>query len=339
MIQLNYPEMLQQIKMSIFTGDHSGIYSLACAVACIAMSFSLITWYNKMINDPYGRLDVRAIVRALIVLFLTCNFYSFVLVPLDSMTHLIAKGITATVDGDRDGIVGKVNELFASVEEHDKQNSLTGQFEQETEGMQSSTDVDGLSYESSAIAESIVEAAIEKNEKPGFFKRLWSGVKGFVSARIGTVINNVGSILSALLSFIVKIMQYILYAVSSVYLILLGLIGPFAFAFSLMPGFHNNISTWLARYIQISFWIPVTAFVDMVNIKIKGAMMTAMWSAAFVERFAYPVHLIVMDLVTLICLLAVPSIASWVITSAGASDANRNIAQTAQKAAMIAGKL
>ena len=133
-------------------------------------------------------------------------------------------------------------------------------------------------------------------------------------------------------------MQYVLYAVSSVYLIILGLIGPFAFALSLMPGFQNNIRTWLARYIQISFWIPVTAFVDMVNIKIKGAMVSAMWNAAFIERFAYPIHLIVFDVVTLVCLLGVPSLASWVITSAGASDVNRNIAQTAQKAAMLAGK-
>lgn len=337
MIQLNYPEMLQEIKVSIFTGDHSGIYSLACAVACIAASFALIAWYNKMMNDPFGRLDVRSVIRTLIVLFLTCNFYSFVLMPLDSITYTITKGITASVDSDRDGIVGKVNELYASVEEHDKQ-SLVGQFEEEMGRESSPTDLDGLSYETSAIAESLVEAAIEKGEKPGFFKRFWSGVKGFVSAKIGLVVNNLGSILSVIISVLVKLMQYILYAVSTVYLIILGLLGPFAFAFSLIPGFQNNVRTWLARYIQISFWIPVTAFVDFINIKIKGAMVNALWNAAFVERFAYPLHLIVFDLVTLICLLGVPSIAAWVITSAGASDVNRTITQTAQKAAMIAGK-
>ena len=337
MIQLNYPEMLQDIKMSIFSGDHSGIYSLACAVACIAASFSLITWYNKMMNDPFGRLDVRSVVRTVFVLFLTCNFYSFVLMPLDGITHTVAKAITASVDSDRDGVFGKINELYAAAEEHDKE-SLTGQFEEEMGRESSSTDLDGLSYETSAIAESIVESAIEKGEKQGFFKRLWYGVKGFVSAKIGQAVNNLGSILSALLSIIVKLVQYVLYAVSSVYLIILGLIGPFAFALSLMPGFQNNIRTWLARYIQISFWIPVTAFVDMVNIKIKGAMVSAMWNAAFIERFAYPIHLIVFDVVTLVCLLGVPSLASWVITSAGASDVNRNIAQTAQKAAMLAGK-
>ena len=103
-IKLNYPDMLQQIKLSIFTGDHSAIYSMACAVACIAASFSLITWYNKMLNDPYGRLDMRAVVRTLIVLFLTCNFYSFVLVPFDSITHTVTKAISASVDKDPSGL-------------------------------------------------------------------------------------------------------------------------------------------------------------------------------------------------------------------------------------------
>ena len=39
-MKLNYPEMLQNIKMSIFTGDHSAVYSLACAIACIAAMVS-----------------------------------------------------------------------------------------------------------------------------------------------------------------------------------------------------------------------------------------------------------------------------------------------------------
>lgn len=227
MIELNYPEMLQQIKLSIFTGDHSAIYSLARSIACIAASFALITWYNKMINDPYGRFDMRAIIRTMIVLLLTCNFYSFVLVPVDYLTHAVTKGITASVDGDRDGIFGMINELYAAVEAHQQQNSLAGRFEEETGKAQAATEVDGLSYESSAITESIVEATIEKGEKPGLLERLWAGAKGFAGARVGMVLNNVGNVLSAMLSVVVKLMQYILYAVSSVYLMILGLIGPF----------------------------------------------------------------------------------------------------------------
>ena len=37
-MRLNYPELFQNIKMSIFTGDHSAIYSLACSTACLPLS-------------------------------------------------------------------------------------------------------------------------------------------------------------------------------------------------------------------------------------------------------------------------------------------------------------
>ena len=199
-IKLNYPDMLQQIKLSIFTGDHSAIYSMACAVACIAASFSLITWYNKMLNDPYGRLDMRAVIKTVIVLFLTCNFYSFVLVPFDSITHTVTKAVSATVDNDNSGLWGKVNEIYSSIEEKSKKETLTGQFEEEMSNNSSTTTVESLSYETSAVAESLAEATIQEGKKPGFFKRVWAGIKGFVSGKVGSVLNNVGNIISALIS-------------------------------------------------------------------------------------------------------------------------------------------
>ena len=104
MIQFNYPEMMQEIKMQIFTADHSAIYSLACAVACIAASFGIIDWYNRMMNEPYGRLDMAAVIKTGAVLMLTCSFYTTVLTPIDYVTHLITKGICAAVDTDRDGM-------------------------------------------------------------------------------------------------------------------------------------------------------------------------------------------------------------------------------------------
>lgn len=337
-IKLNYPDMLQQIKLSIFTGDHSAIYSMACAVACIAASFSLITWYNKMLNDPYGRLDMRAVIKTVIVLFLTCNFYSFVLVPFDSITHTVTKAVSASVDKDNSGLWGKVNEIYSSIEEKSKKETLTGQFEEEMSNNSSTTTVESLSYETSAVAESLAEATIQEGKKPGFFKRVWAGIKGFVSGKVGSVLNNIGNIISALISIIVKLVQYILLAVSSIYLIILGLIGPFVFALSLMPGFGNNISVWIARYIQISFWCPMAGLIDYVNFKLKDAMFTAFWTAPNVAQLGFPLHLIVMDLVTLICLLAVPQMASWIISGSGASDVNRGIATTAQKGAMLLGK-
>ncbi len=337
-IHLNYPDMLQQIKLSIFTGEHSAVYSMACAVACMAASFSLITWYNKMMNDPYGRLDMRAVVRTIIVLLLTCNFYSWVLVPFDSVTHTVTKAVSASVDQDASGFWGAVNQVYSAIEEKARKETLAGQFEEEMAGNGANTSVEGLSFETTGVAESLAEAAIQEARPVGVFRRVWAGMSGFVSAKAGTVLNHTGNIISGLLSILVKLVQYVLLAVSNVYLIVLGLIGPFVFALSLMPGFDNNISVWVARYIQISFWCPMAALVDFVNFKLKDAMFAAFWTAPDAAQMGFPLHLIVMDVVTLVCLLAVPQMASWVIAGSGASDVNQGIASFARKGAMLLGK-
>ena len=339
MTKLNYPEMLQSIKMYIFTGDHSAVYSLACAIACMAAMVSLLWWYNKMLNDPYGRLDMRSIIRTAIVLFLTCNFYSFVLVPFDSITHYVAKAITASVDKDAAGLSGRILDALGETERKNREESLGGQFEEEMSRSSSITSEDsGLSGETSFVLESLAESAIEGGKKQNIFQKAWNVVKTAVSVKVGGVVNSVTTVLSWLISIVVKIVQYLLLAVSSVYLIVLGFIGPFVFAFSLMPGFGNNISTWVARYIQISFWIPMSAIVDYVNFQVKDALVVEFWRAGLGARMAFPLHMIVIDVVLLIALLAIPSIASWVITSAGASDVNRSIATAAQKGAMLLGK-
>jgi hypothetical protein len=84
-MELNYVEVMEEIKRSVFTGDHSSIYMLACGVGCITALISLIWWYNKMLNDPFGRLDVSAVIKSCAVLLLTCNFihsYSCLLTTL-----------------------------------------------------------------------------------------------------------------------------------------------------------------------------------------------------------------------------------------------------------------
>ena len=339
MAALNYPQMLQDVKMSLFTGNHSAIYSLSCAVACIAASFALITWYNKMLNDPYGRLDMRAVIRTLIVLFLTCNFYSFVLVPFDHVTYLVTRGLSASVDEKhKEGY--DVKEVIRQIEASRGEETLTGKLVREMEGQVSDVSADsGITYGSSSIMDSETELKINDKPKKGLAKRIWQTIKDVVSGWFAIPLVGIGTILSGLISIIVKIVQWLLLAVSSVYLIILGLIGPFVFALSLIPGFDRNIHTWIARYIQISFWCPMAALVDYVNYKLTSAMVVSLFNASFASKGSYALHLILLEGVTLICLLGVPSMASWVISSAGASDLNRNIASAAKKAAMIATKL
>ena len=337
-MELSYIELLDGIKAELFTGDNSGIYMLVCAAACICASFSLIGWYSSMMNDPYAQLDISAVIRTFAILLLICNFYSLVLVPFDFLTTTLTRGLTAYVDHDTSGMTGQIGAIMESVENSLDSGTLAGEFQTSVAAETVDTaDGSGFSYGSNSVMESQAESEINSPGRESFWKTCWNTIKMAATFTLGTPVEHFSTALSWMISIFVKVAQYILLAVSNIYLIILGLVGPFVFAVSLLPGFGGNISAWIARYMQISFWVPVAALVDFVNFKMKDALVEYFWSAADAGKFAAPVHLIVLDAVTLICLFAVPSLCSWIVSSAGASDVNRAIVSTAAKAMMMKG--
>ena len=335
-MMMNYLEMLDSIKWGIFTGEMGGLYMLARGIACICACVSLIWWYNKYMNDPFAQLDIRSIIKALAILALTWNFYTLVLMPFDHLTTAVTRGITAFVDCDRQGLDERYAELMRSIEEDRKTTTLQGEFEQMMQNEVADTTVtSGMSFGTSSYMESIAEETVSKGEDMGFWENLWESIKMGATMIFSVPISNSTSILSWVITLLAKIVQYILMAVSSVFLIILGLVGPFSFALALMPGFTGNIRTWLARYIQISFWIPLASMVDFVNFKMRDMMISFFWTSTDVWKFAAPTHLIILDIVTIICLLAVPSMSSWVISGSGGGGVMRSAINTAAKAFML----
>jgi hypothetical protein len=44
--------------------------------------------------------------------------------------------------------------------------------------------------------------------------------------------------------------------------VVLSLIGPFAFALSLLPGFSDNIKHWVAHYVHVAMYVPLSLLVS-----------------------------------------------------------------------------
>ena len=331
----NYIDMIIKLKEQFFTGDNSGIYSLACAIACICAAFTLIIWYNQMMNDPWGMFDLKGIIHIILPLFLVCNFNTLVLGPVDGLTSIVCKGITASVSQNRESLQAKISGAYASVENAIKGNTMRGQFEEMVESGSSQTSLDnGASGNSNAVFESNVETAIDEGEKPGFWKKVWGAIKGGVQDAMGFPYKAISTILSWAMSCIVDLVRFLLTISSGVYLIILGLLGPFIFAFAPISSFNAGISNWFARYIQISFWIPVCSIVDYINIHMKSELLTVFAQNNLIEKMVFPTFfLIFLDIATLAMLLAVPTISSWIIESDGAGQASSKMANTAKKAA------
>lgn len=336
----NYIDMIIKLKEQFFTGDNSGIYSLACAIACICAAFTLIIWYNQMMNDPWGMFDLKGIIHIILPLFLVCNFNTLVLGPVDGLTSIVCKGITASVSQNRESLQAKINGAYASVENAIKGNTMRGQFEEMVESGSSQTSLDnGASGNSNAVFESNVETAIDEGEKPGFWKKVWGAIKGGVQDAMGFPYKAISTILSWAMSCIVDLARFLLQILSGVYLIVLGLIGPFVCAFSILPTFRGNIMSWLARYVQISFWAPMCSLIDFINFKMKDNLLDVFAMNNLVEQMVLPtVFLLFLDFATIAMILSVPTLCSWIITSSGASGIVGQTASVAQKASRVFGK-
>ena len=57
------------------------------------------------------------------------------------------------------------------------------------------------------------------------------------------------------------------------FLVVLSILGPIAFAFSVWDGFHSTLSAWFSRYIQIYLWLPVSDLFSTILAKIQILML------------------------------------------------------------------
>jgi conjugative transposon TraJ protein len=71
--------------------------------------------------------------------------------------------------------------------------------------------------------------------------------------------------ISFLIKYLLSIFFEILYfaaalcidTIRTFHLVVLAILGPFAFAFSCFPGFEQSVTNWLAKYINIFLWLPI----------------------------------------------------------------------------------
>lgn len=83
--------------------------------------------------------------------------------------------------------------------------------------------------------------------------------RGFLAVFMGSA--NMLNIGTGLFLFLKKIIGDVLAVLSQLYLLVLALIGPFAFAFGIIPSM-NRISQWIGTYLQYWLWVPLINIVE-----------------------------------------------------------------------------
>ena len=124
------------------------------------------------------------------------------------------------------------------------------------------------------------------------------------------------------------------------FLIVLAILGPIAFAFSVYDGFQSTLTQWLARYISVYLWLPISDIFSSVLARIQVLMLqqdiALLQDPTYIPDGSNGVYIVFL-IIGIIGYFTIPTVAGWVIQAGGMGSATGAINKTAGKAGGAAG--
>lgn len=147
---------------------------------------------------------------------------------------------------------------------------------------------------------------------------------------------NIRDAFRSLLELLFAAASLLIDTVRTFFLVVLSILGPIAFAFSVWDGFQSTLSQWFTRYISVYLWLPVSDLFSCMLAKIQVLMLQndileLQNNPNYSLDNSNSVYVIFM-LIGIIGYFTVPTVAGWIVQAGGAGNYNRNINHTATKA-------
>jgi conjugative transposon TraJ protein len=155
----------------------------------------------------------------------------------------------------------------------------------------------------------------------GVFSGLSNGVRFEMAKASYNMRNSVKVWLSEILQDLFEAASLCINLVRTFYLVILAILGPLAFALSVLDGFQSILTNWLGRYINVFLWLPIANILSSLLAQIQQQMITmdiAQITASGQTSFgptdtAYIIFL----LMAIVSYFTVPSIAGYIVRAGG----------------------
>lgn len=336
----NTVHMMQGIFSSVVNSKISAFASLAAMIAGILAAFVFL----KIAHDyMQGQgMTFWSIARPLLVLTCVCNFYTIVVSPVHYVCNIFTDGVMAQTEfsaqqyitdfGKSSGklLVNNFKKAIKDAEQAGKE-TLENPYFNIDEGVTGLRQFFQRANPTRGPVAKWLSATFS-----AFGKLAGETVSGTVDA---LEFAGLETILSTVFFFLYKLVIFGQQVYAYVYLIILALLGPFAFAFAVLPSFGHGIQSWIARYIQIGLWVPVGQIVAFICYQIMSSCATTGANigngGGWITACA--------TLVAILAILSVPKICSFIIDSTGTNGsagqgagAVKSIVSTGAKVAMSA---
>ena len=145
----------------------------------------------------------------------------------------------------------------------------------------------------------------------------------------------------SLLELIFAAASLLIDTVRTFFLVVLSILGPVAFAFSVWDGFQSTLGQWFTRYISVYLWLPVSDLFSTLLAKLQVLMLQndiqeLQNNPDYSIDNSNSVYIIFM-LIGIIGYFTVPTVAGWIIQAGGMGSYGRGVTQLAGRGAALAG--
>ena len=319
-------DVTDEIQRQTILGGSSEFYHLACALGALLCAVYLVQLSAKVLSGS-GAWRPWDIVKPVVILLLVQNF------------NLVTGVVDGTIGVVCKGIAGYTSESYSW--------DVIDNFRRE---------LDEWTPEDEVLAEQQLQDSAEDDAdgETGFLGVNWP--------KVGTILDSVKdwcfdtlkaffgitaslgySLLAQLVATLAEWIGYIILIFSKIYLLVLAFIGPFVFAISIIPTFHQGIGQWVARYIQISFWYPILQIINLVYTQFVSHIPDMMAGAESMDTLMAmntmsTLLLLFVSIAVIFMYFSVPKVAAWLIQSTGSNNAHNNAGRAASAAVATVAK-
>jgi len=192
----------------------------------------------------------------------------------------------------------------------------------------------------------------EDPSKEGIFDGIGNDIKFAMAKASYNFRNSIKQWMSEVLRVLFEAASLCINTIRTFYLIVLAILGPLVFGIAVFDGFQHTLTVWIARYINIFLWLPVSNIFGSIIGKIQENMLKVDIAQVqdYGDTFFSPTdtgYLIFM-IIGIVGYFTVPSVANYIVHAGGGntllykvtsltSNSSRNIINTASSGAgMIA---
>lgn len=278
---------LMEMMDKVSNANLEGFIDLSVVLAAFLAAFSLVRFATTYVQGDNS--FSWKLARPIVILLCVMNF-SLLCNVFDSTIGIFSRDIA-------DAAGGSFKELYMS---------MTNSYKVADDNLHRSVE-DGLS---NSVGEP-------------WYKRVWEVMKTATKRLDNRTAIESLSIVSLFTRLIIEAIFLVMEFLAAFYLALMRVFGPFILALSIPENWKDSTAKLVARYIQVSLWMPVGYVIIGILTKLFGVVCGALATGS--AEFGAGMTAFCLTVVGITAMLAIPKVAGWIVESAGSGNAQSTL--------------